>query len=92
MVLIHTDARLFQLGLASDLISDINRTFGVFASYIRPRARYLVFCSSWTLLSGIVLVMLMALAEAAIAIVVQLIVYGPNPLYIISPLDLTRGD
>jgi hypothetical protein len=73
---IHTDVWSLQLGLASDLVSTINRTFGVFASYIRPRTRYLVFCSSWTLLSGIFLVMLMALASATTAIIVNLIVYG----------------
>ena len=74
-VLISADIWFLQLGLAADLVSIINRNLGIFSNFIRPRARYLVFCSSWTMLSGIFLVMLMALAEAEIAIVVQLIVY-----------------
>lgn len=65
---------IVELGLASDLVWDINRSFFGFAAFIRPRTRYLVFCSAWTLLSGIFLVMLMALAEFFVAIVVQLIV------------------
>ncbi|KAF9785556.1 hypothetical protein BJ322DRAFT_839367 [Thelephora terrestris] len=65
---------IVELALASDLVRDINRSFFGFSSFIRPRTRYLVFCSSWTLLSGIFLVMIMALAESAMAIIVQLIV------------------
>lgn len=65
---------IVELGLASDLVWLINRSLFGFASFFRARTRYLVFCSAWTLLSGIFLVMLMALASATIAIVVQLIV------------------
>jgi NADH:ubiquinone oxidoreductase subunit K len=74
-VLIHTDGWFIQLGLASDLVHIINQSFVIFSTRLRPRTRYIVFCSSWTLLSGIFLVMLMALASAEVAIIVQLIVY-----------------
>lgn len=65
---------IVEIGLASDLTWHINRSFFGFASWIRPRTRYLVFCSVWTLFSGIILVALLALASAITAIVVSLII------------------
>lgn len=87
----HTHVSSLQLGLASDLVRDINRSYYGFATFIRPRTRYLVFCSSWTLLSGIFLVMLMALAEFFIAIVVQLIVYVQKFFCLPLKCELTTG-
>lgn len=88
---IHTNVWSFQLGLSSDLTWNINRSFFGFATFIRPRSRFLVFCSSWTLLSGIILLMLFALASATTAIIVHVIVYE-RAFYLLLGGDLTRGD
>jgi len=52
---------IVEIGLASDLVWEINRLFIGFGGVIRPRTRYLIFCSAWGILSGIVLLMLMTL-------------------------------
>ncbi|KAF9650524.1 hypothetical protein BDM02DRAFT_3267913 [Thelephora ganbajun] len=82
---------IVELGLASDLIRELNRTNLGFSSPIRPRTRYLVFCSSWGIIAGVFLVIFMALAEAAMAIIFQVIVPGRLRCRVINIINSTMA-
>lgn len=80
MARIRTDVRTLQLGLAADLTWHFDRSVFGYRSTIRARTRYLVFCSSWTILAGILLAMVVTMADTVGGSMTQVVVYAQNLL------------
>lgn len=80
----QADILSLQLGLASELLWEINRRFIGFGGIIRPRTRYLIFCSAWGTLSGLLILILLA---ARVNLVAQPIVCERKPLAHMSGLS-----
>jgi hypothetical protein len=76
MARIRTNVRTLQLGLAADLTWHFDRSVLGYRSTIRARTRYLVFCSSWTILSGILLAMVLTMADTVGGSMTQVVVYA----------------
>ena len=69
---VQSDVWTLQLGLTADLVWEFDHRLGGISSNFRRRARYLLFCSTWTILAAVILaiVSLGASSAAAVAIAV----------------------
>lgn len=59
----QADVCAFQIGLASDLDWRFSRLFIGFRGFLRPRTRYLIFCSAWGILAGLILLIFLLVEE-----------------------------
>lgn len=74
---IQTDAWTLQLGLTADLVWEFDHRLGGISSNFRRRARYLLFCSTWTIVAAVILAAL-SLGNSSAAAVGIAVVCAPN--------------
>ena len=82
----QADVWTFKIGLASDLDWELSRRFIGFRGFVRPRTRYLIFCSAWGILAGI-FALVLAMAEGALIWALQATLYERKFLTHVSDLS-----